>query len=374
VVVGSFGAGELICDVQVQGRYAYLADNWVGLRIIDVSDPSEPEQVGVCEIEAIAISDVFVTDSIAYVVAYIGGLYIIDIIDPSAPEEVGHFNNYTTTGDVYVQDTLAYLADSEGLRIISVADPGNPWQVGMFESRGEASVFVAGTSAYIAGGGSYDYYNFRIVDVSDPAHPVQKGYCCNDQTGFSTYICDSLAYVADWDFGLQVIRINHPPMLDRIGYYQTDSFVLSTFCADGYAYLGGAEGLYIFKYHSQVGVSDDWADDVPVPEVFALSQNYPNPFNPNTTIRYTIPSTEHRVKSGGTGADSELYALRTTLKIYNILGQKVKTLVNEPQEAGYYSVTWEGRDDFGGEVASGVYLYRLIAGDFVQTKKMTLIR
>ena len=374
VVVGSFGAGELICDVQVQGRYAYLADNWVGLRIVDISDPTRPEQVGVCEIEAIAISDVFVNDSLAFVVALIGGLYIITVSDPKAPRQIGHFNNYTTTGDVYAQDTLAYLADSEGLRIISVADPGNPWQVGMFESRGEASVFVAGTSAYIVGGGSHDYYNFRIVDVSDPTHPVQKGYCCNDQTGFSTYICDSLAYVADWDFGLQVVCINHPPMLDRIGYYKTDSFVLSTFCADGYAYLGGAEGLYIFQYQPQVGISDNLVDIDPTPNVYALNQNYPNPFNPITTIRYTIPSTEQRAKSGGMGADTGPYDLRTTLKIYNILGQEVRTLVDGPQEAGYYSVTWDGRDDSGREVASGVYLCRLKAGDFVQTKKMTLVR
>ena len=66
--------------------------------------------------------------------------------------------------------------------------------------------------------------------------------------------------------------------------------------------------------------------------------------------------------------------LHTTLKIFNLLGQEVRTLVDEPQEAGYYTVTWDGKDRFGNDVASGVYFYRLQAGDFARTKRMVLLK
>ena len=98
----------------------------------------------------------------------------------------------------------------------------------------------------------------------------------------------------------------------------------------------------------------------PVPTEYALGQNYPNPFNPETDIRYQI-------------ADGR-YPVHTTLKIFNVLGQEMKTLVNEAQEAGMYIVTWDGRDDSGREVGSGVYFYRLIVGDFTATKRMVLMK
>jgi hypothetical protein len=100
-----------------------------------------------------------------------------------------------------------------------------------------------------------------------------------------------------------------------------------------------------------------------VPQAFELSQNYPNPFNPNTTIKYTLPSV-------GDGEET----LSTTLKIYNILGEVVRTLVNEPKSAGVHYEVWDGKDDRGDQVASGIYFYRLKAGKFSETKKMVLLK
>lgn len=89
-----------------------------------------------------------------------------------------------------------------------------------------------------------------------------------------------------------------------------------------------------------------------LPQVFSLSQNYPNPFNPITEIRYTLPR-ECWVK----------------LEVYNILGQKVATLVDGEQKAGYQTAKW-GASSF----SSGIYFYRLRAGNFVQTRKMILLK
>jgi hypothetical protein len=118
-----------------------------------------------------------------------------------------------------------------------------------------------------------------------------------------------------------------------------------------------------------------------LPTEYSLAQNYPNPFNPTTTIRYAIPSTEQRAErreqrgeSREQRTDSGLDALRTTLKIYNILGQEVRALVDEEREPGYYAVTWDGRDEGGNEVPSGVYFYRIQAGDFSATRRMVLMK
>jgi S-formylglutathione hydrolase FrmB len=89
-----------------------------------------------------------------------------------------------------------------------------------------------------------------------------------------------------------------------------------------------------------------------IPKAFALNQNYPNPFNPSTTIKYDLP-----------------IDTRVTLKLYNILGQEVATLVSEDQKAGYRSVDWNASN-----FASGVYFYRLEAGSFVSVKKLLLLK
>ncbi len=94
-----------------------------------------------------------------------------------------------------------------------------------------------------------------------------------------------------------------------------------------------------------------------LPEGYKLSQNYPNPFNPVTRISFTIPTTEH-----------------VTLEIININGQKVKTLIDEQRAAGTHSVEWDATNSSGTKVASGVYLYRISAGDFNQVKKATLLK
>ena len=94
-----------------------------------------------------------------------------------------------------------------------------------------------------------------------------------------------------------------------------------------------------------------------VPIAYALEQNYPNPFNPTTTIRYQL------------NKRSEV-----RLEIYDLLGRRVKTLVTGEQVTGSYSVLWKSDNDARNAVASGVYIYRLRAGDFVQSRKLVLLR
>ena len=94
-----------------------------------------------------------------------------------------------------------------------------------------------------------------------------------------------------------------------------------------------------------------------VPSQYALDQNVPNPFNPTTQIAYEL------VEAG-----------ETSLLIYNVLGQPIRTLVRGHQKMGAYAVTWDGKDDNGQTVSNGLYLYRLVSGEFVQSRRMLLLK
>jgi hypothetical protein len=93
------------------------------------------------------------------------------------------------------------------------------------------------------------------------------------------------------------------------------------------------------------------------PTIFNLSQNYPNPFNPVTNFKFSLPQASH-----------------VKIEIFNILGQKVKTLVDEDMKAGSFVVDWDGEDQRGVEVSSGIYFYRMIADDFSTVKRMVLLK
>jgi len=99
------------------------------------------------------------------------------------------------------------------------------------------------------------------------------------------------------------------------------------------------------------------AEEAALPEKFALSQNYPNPFNPNTTISYALP---------------ERSTVR--LSIYNMLGKEIRTLVNHVEDAGYKSVQWDGLDQRGQLISTGIYIYKIQAGEFTQTRKMIFMK
>jgi hypothetical protein len=94
-----------------------------------------------------------------------------------------------------------------------------------------------------------------------------------------------------------------------------------------------------------------------VPLRFDLRQNYPNPFNPSTTIIYDVAVATH-----------------VLVDVFNILGQRMTVLVDTKQPAGTHEVVWDARDETGRTVSSGVYLYRIVAGDFVRTRTMTFVK
>jgi flagellar hook assembly protein FlgD len=98
-----------------------------------------------------------------------------------------------------------------------------------------------------------------------------------------------------------------------------------------------------------------------IPSTFILYQNYPNPFNPSTRIEFELPDRQ------GCGAN-------VLIQVFNVVGEKIKTLVSGFYAGGRYGVTWDGTNDRGQKVSSGTYYYRMISGDYVSGKKMILLK
>jgi hypothetical protein len=98
-------------------------------------------------------------------------------------------------------------------------------------------------------------------------------------------------------------------------------------------------------------------DEGSLPKAFELNQNYPNPFNPTTIITFALPKNAF-----------------VSVKVYDILGREVKTLLSDEMSAGIHAVEWRGDDNGGARLSSGAYLYRITAADFVSTKKMILMK
>jgi len=123
--------------------------------------------------------------------------------------------------------------------------------------------------------------------------------------------------------------------------------------------LEDIQDAYIHNTLVMLPTGDDvsLADVTVMPEKFTLHQNYPNPFNPVTTLRYDLPENGN-----------------VNITIYDMLGRQVKALINQNQDAGYRSVVWNATNNYGEPVSAGIYLYQIQAGEYMQTKKMVLLK
>ena len=151
----------------------------------------------------------------------------------------------------------------------------------------------------------------------------------------------------------------------RTGWYKVEINYCGSMFYNNKSSLTAADSVHVtmpdntpginFNYPSAVG--DEENQTTSRPAEFELNQNYPNPFNPSTKIEFAL-----------------LHSGFVSLDLYDILGRKVRTLVSEYMSSGYKSVLWDGKNDDGKDVTSGIYFYRLTVGDFSEAKKMLLLK
>jgi hypothetical protein len=283
----------VVQNVELAGRYAYVADANAGLRVVDVADPVNPIEIGAFEtpgwVADIAVIGHYVCLAEEPIVVdenkLGGGLRIVDVSDPANPVEIGFYGPLDLAKGVTVASHYAYIADGASLRVIDVSNPVHPVQVG-YEgnfSEGADKIILADHYAYVR-----DRRGFWVVDVSDPTHPVSVGdyhvwviprstrglaisgnyaYVADDYAGFhvinisdptamfevgsygdggwSVVIAGSHAYVTSWGGDLRVIDVSNPTAPAGLGIYRTLYYALGVTAVGKYAYVTNGNTVWV---------------------------------------------------------------------------------------------------------------------------------
>ena len=231
--VGSYNTPGDAVDVVVSGNYAYVADGYSGLRVINIYNPESPVEVGYYNTTGYAFG-VAVSSNYAYVADGVRGLQVINISDTNNPTEVGSYDTDYAQG-VWVNGSYVYVADWDyGLLVISVSNISNPVEVGSYDTPGYAfCVAVVGSYAYVADGES----GLRVISVSNPNSPIEVGYYDTPDYAYSVVVSNNYAYVTDNESGLLVINVSDPSSPVEIGFYNTPSHARRVTVNDNYVYV-----------------------------------------------------------------------------------------------------------------------------------------
>jgi len=237
-IIGSFDTGSETYahaySVAVKGNYAFVAFGYAGLRIIDISNPSNPIEINFITTRDIT-KDVVVNGDFAYVADGRSGLRIIDISNPATPFEIGFFDTAWDAWAVEVIDTLAYVTDGhDGLRILNIANPANPFEVGFFDTGYEArNITIKDHFAYIVDGRD----GLRIIDITDPVNTKETGFYDTDGYALDIAVHDNYAYVADQVAGLRIVNITDRSSPSERGFISTGGSTLDVEKKSSYAYV-----------------------------------------------------------------------------------------------------------------------------------------
>jgi choice-of-anchor B domain-containing protein len=316
--------------ISQSGPYLYMSGGDylnAGIFVLDISqNPANPVLRGSWETEYIHDCRV-VNDTIWAAGIFDGNIYVIDASDKDNLISVNNWLNIPQPGP---HNTA--LTDDGNYLFVTDEISGNPRVL-------------------------------KVWNVEDVMNPIQEAAW--QPTGITTSIVHNVeiygntAVVAHYTAGVRVLDITDPTTPNEIAWYDT-------YPADNNFTYNGCWGVFMFP-SGKIAASDrqtglyammlDTAlvgniNNHEIPRNFELKQNYPNPFNPATIIEYSLPKNVH-----------------VSLKIYDILGREISALVDKFETAGEHSVTFDAS-----KLPSGIYFYTLKAGDFTQTRKMTLIK
>ncbi len=348
-VISSTSYGWFINSIFVDSTHAYLGGD-KGLLILDISLLEEPKIVSFLETEYY-IEEVEVDNNIAYLGTLDYAFLIIDVSDPANPFEisrVAHSDGYyiDDVWGIEIYDTLLFAASEDtGVKIFSTNDPANPLELG------QANLFPNSTVVdmklkdnVLFATHPRDLHAFDISDMSSP----KELFYLEGAGGISIKIEGKYAYTASYD-RVNVVDISNPNKLELVGYYPIPDVGSDIHVKNGLVQVAcQLGGIYFIQFDIPTNIEKNVSNEI---DCF-LSQNYPNPFNPTTSINYTI-------KESGI----------VQVRVFNLLGEEIKVLVNKYQKAGYYNLVFDGVN-----IPSGVYFYKIIIGDFSETKKMLIIK
>jgi len=384
-ILGAVDTPGQTYGVYLAGRYALLADGPGGLAVAEVTNPAQPQLLGGLELEGTAFS-VTGRDSVAYVSIVSdlarpeGYLAVVDIRNPTQPQlrdtvdaagrvwQASHSN-----GQLFLAiDTTpaSWLARYQGkMGIMDLSNPYGPeWLSQTPIDGGVKSVVVKDRYAIlglVTGTRARSGGRIEVWDVSDPGAPLRVlgvetgGTHSGGVMGLS--LAENFLIASVWHPESQEVQVYDlsflPDSLPRVAYYGADLQPWHAVSDGRYVFVSNMDfSLFVLKLEVPAEVTEPETPGLP-PATVQLLPNYPNPFNTGTTLVFEL-STPAQVN----------------LHIYNIQGQRVRTLVVGRRPAGRHSVRWDGRDDAGCPLSAGVYFGRLQVGGLTLTQKLLLLR
>lgn len=365
-------------EMKVFGKYAYIVSEGInsGLQIVNLK--YLPDSVSL--ITTYTFSGYGNTHTISQSGPYLylsggnylsGGIFVLDIsVNPASPIKRGEWQTEYVHDCRVVNDTIwaANIFDGN-ISIINAVNKNSLTTINTFANNPDPGPHNTALTAdrrylYVT-----DEINgpsprlLKIWDVQDVMNPTLAATW--QPTNIPNSIVHNIeiygnrAIVAHYTAGVRILDISNPTAPNEIAWYDTyPSSNTNTYdgCWGVFMFPSGKiiasdrqTGLYVLKVDSSV-ISGIENNNIPVS--YGLKQNYPNPFNPVTKIEYSLPKNVY-----------------TVVKIYNILGKEVATLLDKFERAGNHFVTYDAAN-----LPSGIYFYTIKAGDFTQTKKMTLIK
>jgi hypothetical protein len=348
-------------DLALSGSKLFMAltswfpDSPSGFSIFDISEPSKP--ISLVDVVALTLTNIYQVapvEEYVYGVGYGHGykLFVYDtnevppLLLTSLP-----LNGVSRAFDV--AGNAAYVAaGTGGLMVFDVADPSNPAFIAAFGDDGDITdVQVVGQHAYAIDPGS----GLIVIDVSDPAQPVELSRAANIGEPTSlTVVHPYVITVSSRDSVLHILNVTDPANLVEVADYETGPARDVVVNGSMIGMITGGPGSVLLLQADFLDAPTAVREDVPDP---LLLRHFPNPFALGTTIEYELQSPSPVV-----------------LTIYNVRGQRVAEIRRPFQTTGRQTITWDGLDDKGMRVASGIYLYRVEARGFSQTKKMVILR
>jgi hypothetical protein len=284
---------------------------------------------------------------------------IIDLSNLSSPQLLGRvsFPGRTPSdfpSNIISNNYLYILGRFDDLVIFDISDPMNPVQVGGIDLGSSVqSMQLYGSTMYVID----PRRGVMKVDVSDPSNPVLLDTIIPNSSSYLGTCCleGNLLFIEDeaWN-EIIVYDLSSPQPPEVVCQYYGNYRCDDIFVQNSSVFVSNySSGLYVLDLYGILPTSD--SASLPA-QSFAIS-NYPNPFNPSTTISYSLP------QDG-----------RVELAIYNVKGQRIRTLISEAQVAGTHNVVWDGTDSRGNKVASGLYLYRVSSGNHSATGKALIMK
>ncbi|MFC1555805.1 FlgD immunoglobulin-like domain containing protein [candidate division KSB1 bacterium] len=437
VKLSEFSTGSQITKFCIKDSTIYLSDTYNGLIILDTSDPGSPSQIGSCPTDSY-LRGVDVWGNYAFLADGFAGLMVLNISDPGNPSLLSRYATDYDAFDILYHNNYVYLADGrDGLYIFNtfVEKKGDVNQDGLanifdlnevihyvlFNEPQDPTAFTIAVADLYPSvifpntTGPWTLNIFDVVEIIQEILGLNKvsaqslvsaGQNISEITvGFDGIRKENdIAYyplrisggadIAGFEMHLEFDPDNMT-FLEPVKTASTKNMSLSFSVRDNtvtllaYSPDGGAipacDEIVLelpFRFSGNIDYSSVKFESVlaagkhvpeltvtisseitlveeenVLPEKFILKQNYPNPFNPETTIEYHIANPD-----------------MVTLKVYNVLGQEIKTVVNETHSPGIFRVRWDGTNNSGLPVSGGIYIYHLKTANFSEIRKMLLLK